>query len=197
MNIVLPYWAALTLNRFLIFQGNYFSMAVIFKKNMKKQNAFTLVELILVIAIIAVLAGAIFVAIDPARRLHEARNARRSSDIATILDALKKYQVDNGGAHYTTVNALTAGEYSQIGTDATGCNQSCDGETTQTACVNLSAIGDNYLSNIPLDPNGGTAAQTDYALSRTTNGALTLVACGSEGEGAGGAGTPPSIRITR
>ncbi|MBN1258340.1 prepilin-type N-terminal cleavage/methylation domain-containing protein, partial [Candidatus Peregrinibacteria bacterium] len=43
------------------------------------KKAFTLLELIIVIAVIAILAAAIFVAVDPARRLHEARNARRWS----------------------------------------------------------------------------------------------------------------------
>lgn len=164
---------------------------------MKKQNAFTLVELIIVIAIIAVLAGAIFVAIDPARRLNETRNARRSSDIATILDGVKKYQADNGGTHFSSVANLSANFWYQVGTAGSGCTISCGIDTTEGACVNLSSIGTNYLAITPQDPETGTAQQTQYALRRDTNGAITVRACNAEGEGAGGSGSVPTIEVTR
>ena len=160
-------------------------------------KGFTLIELILVIAIIAILAAAIFVAIDPARRLHESRNARRWSDITNILDALVKYQTDNDGTHYSTVAALTAGQYSVIGTDGSGCDSGCTAQTTQAACVDLSAVPDNYLATIPFDPKSGAATFTDYYLSRTSNGSLVVGACDPEGEGAGGSGSAPAIELTR
>lgn len=164
---------------------------------MKKKKGFTLIELIVVIAIIAILAGSIFVAIDPARRLQESRNARRASDVANILDSVIKYQADNDGTHYTTVAALTAGNYHVIGTCASGGNTTCTAQTTQAACVDLSAIGSNYMAMIPKDPKTGTDANTDYYMMKDANGAITVGACDSEGEGAGGSGTAPSIEVAR
>ncbi len=167
------------------------------KERANRQAGFTLVELIIVIAIIAILAGAIFVAIDPARRLNETRNARRNSDVATILDAIKKYQGDNAGVHYATVVSMAADTYYQLGTASSGCGVTCGLNTTQTGCVDLSNIGTNYLAVVPLDPNGGTSAKTAYAIERDSNGAITIQACNAEGEGPGGAGSAPTISITR
>lgn len=161
------------------------------------KKGFTLVELIVVIAIIAILAAAIFVAIDPARRLNEARNSTRSSDITTILDAVVKYQADNDGTHYSTIAALTAGEYHVIGTAGVGCDDACTAQTTQADCVDLSSIGSNYLASVPMDPKTGAATDTDYYLMVDANGAVTVGSCDPEGEGAGGAGAAPTIELVR
>ncbi len=164
---------------------------------MKLKKGFTLVELIIVIAIIAILAGAIFVAIDPARRLHEARNARRSGDIATILDSIKKYQADNEGAHYSTINSLAFDTYYQIGTAASACAITCGLNNTNGSCVNLADIGTNYLADIPRDPKDGTYQTTGYGIEKKSTGAITVEACSPEGEGPGGTVSAPQIKITR
>ena len=161
------------------------------------QKGFTLVELIIVIAIIAILASAIFVAIDPARRLHEARNARRSSDIAEILDGVKKYQADNAGTHYIAIANLVSGAYYQIGNSVGSCEISCASTTTQPSCVDLTGMGTNYLATIPVDPKDGTQADTKYALKKDLNGAITVASCEPEGGGPGGADVAPVISVTR
>lgn len=163
----------------------------------KNKKGFTLIELVIVVAIIAILAGTIFVAIDPARRLNKARNARRSNDAAVVLDAAFTYASDNDGVHYPSIAALTAGNYYMIGTCLVGGDTGCTAQTTQPSCVDISGIGTNYLPTIPMDPKSGTAAKTLYYLRRSTNGTLTVGACVPEGEGAGGGGTPPIVEVSR
>jgi len=163
---------------------------------MKNKKAFTLIELIIVIAIIAILAGAIFVAIDPARRLHEARNARRASDIANILDAVKKYQADHSGTHYYLIESMTKDVNYLIGESAGSCIIDCS-VALQSACVDLSEMGTDYLAIIPKDPKDGTDLKTGYAIRKDDTGAITVIACGAEGEGQGGAGDPPDLLISR
>ncbi len=167
------------------------------KRNPENQNAFTLVELIIVIAIVAILAGAIFVAIDPARRLHEARNARRWSAVNTILDAVKKFQTDNDGTHYDEiVNSNTDTNY-VIGTDGSGCLGTCGSVPVDDECIDFLDMGAAYISVIPKDPKTGTESNTGYYFNRSSVAGFLVGACLPEGEGASGSGTPPTITVTR
>lgn len=166
-------------------------------KNTHTKSGFTLIELIIVIAIIAILAAAIFVALDPARRFNESRNSRRTTDVQTIHQALQKYQTDNDGVHYEQVDDLTAGQYFVIGTCSSGADSTCTAQTTQSACVDISGLGSNYLAVVPSDPKTGTDENTDYYLTKDTNGILSVGACDPEKEGPGGEGDAPVIEYSR
>lgn len=60
------------------------------------RKAFTLVELLIVIAIIAVLSGVVLVAINPTEMLRKSRDSKRLQDLDTIRTALELYATKNG-----------------------------------------------------------------------------------------------------
>jgi len=152
------------------------------------QEGFTLLELLIVIVIIAILAAIVFVALDPARRFKDARDARRASDVVELLHAAKIDQVDNGGDYDAAITALTAGDVYMIGTAVLGCdddNVSCDTNVTaDTDCVDLTGlVTSGYLGEVAISPAGAVtwdAATTGYTAEVNANGTLTIRACESE-----------------
>ena len=159
-------------------------------KNFSSRKGFTLIELLIVITIIGALAVTIFVALNPAQRLKDARSARRTTDVDTILTAIHTAIVDNKGSYPTNMPAST--EVRQLGTGATGCALALTGNCTTTGassdvCADLTAdVAIDllpYLKSMPIDPTKGvtyTAAKTGYTVVRDANGIVTVTACGSE-----------------
>lgn len=152
-----------------------------FKKS--NQKGFTLIELLVSISILTILGAAVFVALDPAKRIQGANNARRSSDVNAILTAIHEYIVDNDGAYPAGLSA-SGTSISQLGTAATGCDGavgSCTIAAGQGACVDLSTPLATYLKSIPKDPKLAAAAtEYEYAVTVDTNGIVTVTACSAE-----------------
>lgn len=148
-----------------------------------KNKGFTLIELLIVIGVIAILAAVVFVALDPLTRFQEARDSTRWSDVTAILDAIKVDQVDNDGSYIAAVGDLTAGSNYTIGTCATGGDSGCTAVTTQAACADLTGlVTEGYLASVPQDPSSGSAALTDYYVTRASTGQVTVGACDPEAE---------------
>ncbi|MBM5790071.1 type II secretion system protein [Candidatus Parcubacteria bacterium] len=158
------------------------------------QRGFTLLELLVVIAIVGILVAVVFVALDPAQRFQQARDAIRQNDVQEILSAVKRYQVDHAGDDLAAVAALTAGNIYMVvdGAMALGCddqNASCDTAVTgDSHCVDLSLLVDQYLDDVPISPLGsvpwddGSAdgeRGTGYTLERDANGTIRVRACES------------------
>ncbi|OHA47881.1 MAG: hypothetical protein A2806_02465 [Candidatus Terrybacteria bacterium RIFCSPHIGHO2_01_FULL_48_17] len=160
---------------------------------MQTKKGFTLIELLLVVVIIGILAAAIFVALDPGRRLGETRDGARASDVTAILDAVKLHQFDNGGAYHANIAGQAAGTPYMVvdGAPAGGCPALACAEQALGAgnCVNYSfVVTDGYLGEVPVAPQtpGGpayTAAEAGYYSIRNANGTLEIGACDVE-EGA-------------
>ena len=75
---------------------------------MNYKKGFTLLEILLVVAAIAILAGIVILAINPVKQLADTRNAQRSVDVNTILNAVYQYSIDNKGVLPDVPAAATA-----------------------------------------------------------------------------------------
>ena len=58
---------------------------------MRSRNAFTLIELLIVIVIIGILATAVLSAINPVEQIRKSQDASKRSDSAELLNAIERY----------------------------------------------------------------------------------------------------------
>ena len=136
------------------------------------KKGFTLIELLIVIGIIAILASAVIVAINPGQQFAAARDAARSSDINTLYNSLISYQVSNHGWGELSTEITT--EFTEI------CNTNLDNPDCN-GLADLSAITPDHINQIPVDPQGSvseTADGTGYFIAQ--EGSVILVAENAE-----------------
>lgn len=133
------------------------------------KSGFTLIEVLLVIAIIAVLAAIVIVAVNPSRQLAQANNAQRRADVNTILNAVYQYAIDNNG---DLPASITTTQTEICVTGAASC----------TGLIDLSVLTatETYLTSIPLDPTGAAGDGVGYEIVRTANDRVTVAAPDAE-----------------
>jgi len=74
---------------------NNYKLSQKMKSKIMKVNAFTLVELLIVIALIAILSVAVLATINPIEQSNKARDARVQNDAAEIMNAYERYYASN------------------------------------------------------------------------------------------------------
>lgn len=143
---------------------------------MQNKNGFTLLEILLVIAAIAILAGIVILALNPSKQLAEARNAQRQSDVNTLINAIYQYSIDNDG-DVTGLNIPTGSDCA-----GTATNEICKEGGTCTSLVDVSALitDQTYLAGIPTDPQGESTNGAGYHVAQSTNGRITVCAPDAE-----------------
>ena len=156
----------------------------------KNNDGFTLIELLIVVAIIAILAVIVFVALDPLRRFQDSRDSVRWQEVSELANAIKVYQVDNGGYYPDAVSNMATDSVYMIvdGNYTSYCddyNSSCDTSVSgDSYCVNLhDLIVSSTIGAIPISPTGKkqwTESRTGYTLVRDAYGAIHVRACESE-----------------
>jgi len=144
---------------------------LIAKRLGRKAKGFTLLELLLVIAIIAVLAGIIMFSLKPSDRLVEANTQKVKSDVGSIYKSIQAYTIENGGTYPNTIY-----EYDPLtmpNPQKDGCVR-CRICKTGGSCggiTDLVSIIPTYLQNIPQIPGIADANWSGYSIykNKTTN----------------------------
>lgn len=145
---------------------------------MNNQKGFTLIEILVVIAILAVLLAITIVAINPARQFGQANDTKRRSDTTAILDAIDQYSAGNSGNLPTDITSM-----------ATGSAETLNNTNFPTICSQLVTT---YISALPVDPSAtgntspnGTAGvtsctttpwNTSYTISKDSSNRITIAA---------------------
>lgn len=125
------------------------------------ETGFTLIELLVVIAVLGILASVVLVAINPAERMNEARDAGRKSNVGQVSVALESYYATYGGS-YGGVSAATLTSSSQL-------KRFPSEVTLVVADGNLSVAAYTTLSSVSL----GVCADTRYWCYTSTDGSMT------------------------
>jgi len=125
-----------------------------------KYKGFTLIEILVVVALIAILAAITIIAINPAKNFADARDASRRSDVTTVLNAVSQYIVDGG-----TFGADTDGDAIPDCDASSGATEIEIGEGAGVYDLDDGGrIIPTYLVALPFDPGTGTESATDYTI---------------------------------
>jgi prepilin-type N-terminal cleavage/methylation domain-containing protein len=147
-----------------------------FKPRTTNQKGFTLLEVLLVVAVIAILAGIVIIAINPGKNLADTRDAQRSADVNTILNGVYQYVLDNDG---NLPASITVSATEICNTTGAGC--------TTPAAIDLGVLtaSGTYLVAIPQDPQCPTVCLSNgvgYTIVRDANGRITVAAPDAEND---------------
>jgi type IV pilus assembly protein PilA len=163
------------------------------KREGTQARGFTLIEILIVIGIIAILAGIVLVAINPARQFRQANNTQRESNVNAILNAIGQYIVDNKGD--------LSGLDIPSGTSRSDADEITDGTGGADICDDLVPT---YLPALPADPlkteqsiTDCSTYSTDYSVFEE-DGRVTVIATKTEDVDDGGTvSLSEAIAVTR
>lgn len=136
-----------------------------------KNSAFTLIEVLISIAIIAILISTAIFTINPAQRFAETRNDQRKLNINVILNAIGQNITDNTGSFVCGGGPIPTSTPTVIGTSTYDI---------------YDCLVTEYISEIPVDPKTGivgtsTSYNTRYSIvQNSTTTQITLSAPDAE-----------------
>jgi prepilin-type N-terminal cleavage/methylation domain-containing protein len=152
------------------------------RKKLLCKKAFTLIELLIVIAVISLLAVTIFVVVDPARRIADAKETVRTLNTLSIEKAIEKAIAEEATVP-TALASLSDHTPYMLVTNGGDDSGTCDCATLDTSITRIDIAGafEDYLgSTIPVDTEA-TGDDTGYYISKAGNN-FTIQSCNAYGD---------------
>jgi len=133
---------------------------ILCKNNLKimTKKAFSLLEVLLSIALIGILMGIIFTSIDPNSILIQSKDNVNKSNVLKIYTAIEQYTLKNK-QYPSSIENLSDNSINEI------C---LDSDSICTNLVDLSILKPAYIKEIPKDPNQNN--RTYYFIIKNSNG---------------------------
>lgn len=143
----------------------------------KNVLGFNLIQLVIVVAVLALLTAVVFLNEDPLVRVGKARDAQRLQEVQSIVKAIELYGVDQHSlpTDFTSTN-ISLGEILVL--CSSSGTASCDGVARECLVVSDPDFL-KYLNTLPVDPEKTDATDTGYYITRTASNALKVGACSS------------------
>lgn len=135
---------------------------------LKNSRGFTLLELLLVLAIIIVLAAIVIYSLRPSNVLIDSKEKVEAADIKSLENAVENYTIQNTGTYPSTLESLPAGTYDI-------CKQ---GQTNCTAnSVNLDElVSSGILNEIPTGYDCTSPTASCYSITISDEDTVTVAA---------------------
>jgi len=140
---------------------------------LKPSKAFTLLEVLLVVAALGILAAIVVFAVNPQRQMGKVRDAERQGEVNTLKGGIEQYVLDNEVKYPS-------------GIELNSYNEICDTEAVDpSSCpsdyVDLSSLVPGQLASVPRDPQASeTNANTGYEVGKDEDGNITVKAPNTE-----------------
>jgi prepilin-type N-terminal cleavage/methylation domain-containing protein len=139
------------------------------------RKGLTLIEIVITVAIIAIVSGIFFLVANPAGQLASARNGRRNADLQSLMLAVRQNIADQGNGQFGCASA------GPIPTSTKNMG-SAAGSYNIAPC-----IVPTYIAVMPFDPGTSTAYYTSpsdynsgYSIIANASGSVTISAPSAE-----------------
>lgn len=148
---------------------------------MSNKKGFTLIEILIVVAIIGILASVVVVGLGPAQK--KGRDSRRVSDLRSVQNALELYYGKNGNYPITGVSSWDEFAPLLVGAGI-GINQiPNDPTTTKDYVYRVDSNGTTYVLAAQLEDAGGSIMNSSFTggLPDTGTAIPGGASCGTNG----------------
>ncbi len=138
---------------------------------MKKQKGFTLIEVLIVLAIIAILATIVMVSLNPTKQFKFARDSQRNSHLISILNSISQNMIDHDGILYCANIPTNIPVNTKTNMDSSGGFNIAD------------CLVPQHIQTLPFDPSkpgahysSPASFNTKYSIDQDSYGHINLYA---------------------